>query len=306
MHYVIGDVHGCYDELTALIMKIEKKDKDARFILLGDLIDRGPKVWEVLYWAQKHISLNGKYQCLKGNHEQLALTWYVAEYLPWYEGQAYYTPKEPIPKTFYDFSQVLESKGIREKDKLEPIMKMFEIMPSFKKIKVTTPAGKKVTYRLVHAWYDYGDVNEGKQFFTNIEKRCDYVNNNPDEIIIHGHTSTVDTDYISQDKEPDRPGMIAYRKNSVNMDGGCCFAKRFEYPCMLCALCLETFDEIYPCTLEERFYKKSDKMITREEAKKQAEAYRRQYMQKENPYRKEMLAMVGKPVKEKKNCEPKL
>ena len=52
MHYVIGDVHGCYDELAALLTIIERKDKAARFILLGDLIDRGPKVWEVLYWAE--------------------------------------------------------------------------------------------------------------------------------------------------------------------------------------------------------------------------------------------------------------
>jgi len=27
MHYVIGDVHGCYDELTRLLSKIEQSDR---------------------------------------------------------------------------------------------------------------------------------------------------------------------------------------------------------------------------------------------------------------------------------------
>lgn len=63
MHYVIGDVHGCYDELATLLTIIEKRDRSAQFILLGDLIDRGPKVWEVLYWAQRHISQNGRASC---------------------------------------------------------------------------------------------------------------------------------------------------------------------------------------------------------------------------------------------------
>lgn len=301
MHYVIGDVHGCYDELAALLTIIERKDKEARFILLGDLIDRGPKVWEVLYWAQKHISLNGKYQCIRGNHEQLALTWYVADYLPWYEEQGFYFPKEPVPETYYDFAEVLEKKGIREKGKIEPIMQLFEKLPSSKKITVTSEWGKEVTYRLVHAWYDYEETNEGKQFYINLEKRCDYINENPDEIIIHGHTCTVDQEYISQDEKPDRPGMIAYRKNSINLDGGCCFSKRFDYPCMLCAICLETLEEIYPDTLENRFYKNADKLISMEEAKKRADAYRDKYMKKENPHRKEMLKMLqGSKKREKK------
>lgn len=44
MHYCIGDIHGCFDEMLLLIQKIENTDKDAEFIFLGDFIDRGPKV----------------------------------------------------------------------------------------------------------------------------------------------------------------------------------------------------------------------------------------------------------------------
>lgn len=38
MKYIIGDVHGCYDTLIALIKKLPEK---AEIIFLGDLIDRG-------------------------------------------------------------------------------------------------------------------------------------------------------------------------------------------------------------------------------------------------------------------------
>lgn len=48
MHYVIGDVHGCYDEMTALLAKIESMDPEAEIWFVGDFIDRGPKVWETL------------------------------------------------------------------------------------------------------------------------------------------------------------------------------------------------------------------------------------------------------------------
>ena len=45
--YAIGDVHGCYDLLNALIRAIDSDDEqrgvaDTRLLFLGDYIDRGP------------------------------------------------------------------------------------------------------------------------------------------------------------------------------------------------------------------------------------------------------------------------
>jgi serine/threonine protein phosphatase 1 len=45
--YVIGDIHGCYDELMALESKIRRsakrsKIKKYKIISVGDLCDRGP------------------------------------------------------------------------------------------------------------------------------------------------------------------------------------------------------------------------------------------------------------------------
>ena len=46
--YVIGDAHGCYDELQMLIKKIKfNKNKDS-LIFLGDLVNRGRDSLKVL------------------------------------------------------------------------------------------------------------------------------------------------------------------------------------------------------------------------------------------------------------------
>ena len=70
MHYVIGDVHGCYDEMMLLLQKIEKSDSEAQFIFVGDFIDRGPKVWDVLAWAMENITEDGKYLISNIEHDK--------------------------------------------------------------------------------------------------------------------------------------------------------------------------------------------------------------------------------------------
>jgi serine/threonine protein phosphatase 1 len=44
---VVGDIHGCYDELMALIDKVKLQDDD-RVVSVGDLITKGPKSKQVL------------------------------------------------------------------------------------------------------------------------------------------------------------------------------------------------------------------------------------------------------------------
>jgi len=61
--YVIGDVHGCYKTLMALV---EKLPKDEQIIFVGDLIDRGPGSREVVQWV---IDNPTKCRSVKGNHE---------------------------------------------------------------------------------------------------------------------------------------------------------------------------------------------------------------------------------------------
>ncbi|MBW4560431.1 MAG: serine/threonine protein phosphatase [Mojavia pulchra JT2-VF2] len=64
---VIGDVHGHYEGLMALLEAITPTSNDQLYFL-GDLIDRGPQSAHVVNFVKKN-----NYPCLLGNHEQMLL-----------------------------------------------------------------------------------------------------------------------------------------------------------------------------------------------------------------------------------------
>jgi protein phosphatase len=74
---IIGDVHGCYDELSMLLGKLGYVVSESgevappagrRAIFLGDLVDRGPKVPEVLKLVMGMVAA-GTALCVPGNHD---------------------------------------------------------------------------------------------------------------------------------------------------------------------------------------------------------------------------------------------
>lgn len=81
---IIGDVHGCFDELTGLLGKLgyvwsAGEDEDApwqishpegrRLVFLGDLVDRGPRTPEVLRLVMD-AAASGTGLCIAGNHDK--------------------------------------------------------------------------------------------------------------------------------------------------------------------------------------------------------------------------------------------
>jgi serine/threonine protein phosphatase 1 len=71
--YVIGDIHGCYDELKELYDKIvQHADLDAfKIIFVGDYVDRGPDSKKVVDFI-RNIQKSG-HVALMGNHEDMIL-----------------------------------------------------------------------------------------------------------------------------------------------------------------------------------------------------------------------------------------
>lgn len=66
--FVVGDLHGCYDELNKLLAYVKfNKEKD-RLFSTGDLIDRGPKSEDCLNLLDEHW-----FYPVLGNHEDLIL-----------------------------------------------------------------------------------------------------------------------------------------------------------------------------------------------------------------------------------------
>jgi len=296
MHYVIGDVHGCYDEMMALLSKIESSDKDARFIFVGDFIDRGPQVDKVLEWCMENITLDGKYQSVRGNHEQLALKWY-GEWMEWWEEGGWFHPlEEPMPETAYDFSKWADALDILEPDKLKPYMDFFVGLPFHKTLEIESAWGKTITFRIVHAFYEYGDVPEDVQQQSNIWKRIYFGNHFSDEIMIHGHTPTIDVDYMYSGLRDTKPGMVSYRQNDINVDGGCVFAESYPmYPVMLCAIRLEDLEEIYGHTVEECFLKDVKDGVEEAYQRDRLERYAGEFLKEEGKCRKMLLQKMGHP-----------
>ena len=75
---IIGDVHGCFDELVELLQKLGyQTGKSAgawhhpegrKLVFLGDLMDRGPKIPEVVRLVIDSVGL-GSALCVPGNHD---------------------------------------------------------------------------------------------------------------------------------------------------------------------------------------------------------------------------------------------
>jgi hypothetical protein len=61
---IIGDIHGCYDELLRLIDKAQLSDDD-EIVALGDIADRGPDISKVINFFNSRIHA----RVVMGNHE---------------------------------------------------------------------------------------------------------------------------------------------------------------------------------------------------------------------------------------------
>lgn len=71
---VIGDVHGCIEELNELLKLIQYNSNQMRLVFLGDLLDRGPSPIECV----RRVKELGA-ECIMGNHEEKHLRWHKHE-----------------------------------------------------------------------------------------------------------------------------------------------------------------------------------------------------------------------------------
>jgi len=106
--FAIGDIHGCFDKLCALMDKIKiDHDKDI-LLFLGDYIDRGNSSFDVVEYLidlKKHFQ---KIIFLKGNHEKM-----LEEYL---------SGKNRLDYLIYGGQQTIESYMRRSRTAGSPLI----------------------------------------------------------------------------------------------------------------------------------------------------------------------------------------
>jgi serine/threonine protein phosphatase 1 len=166
---VIGDIHGCWVELQALLDKAGLRADDT-ILAVGDIVDRGPETPQVLDFFRNAPSA----QVLMGNHErkhvrasrgeiQLSLSQRISEYqlAGWYPEEVFWMCSLPL---FTEFPEAIVVHGY-----LEPDLPLPEQNPS---VLCGTLGGARILHeRYDRPWYEMYTGNRpgivGHQNYTN-------------------------------------------------------------------------------------------------------------------------------------------
>lgn len=223
---VIGDIHGCLDEFNDLLDKVGYDSKSDRLILLGDLIDRGPKSVEMVQTARS-MGL----ECLMGNHEFAFLKWLKSNKQVYDEKKHYtefsdedidYIFKMPIYIKIDN--TILVHAGLRPNKEIENQKKDDCLY-----LRYTDMNGHFIS---LHKVIKHGAEAVGAHFWTEFWKGP--------ESVVYGHN--VHSYYDPKIVEV-APGVTCY-----GIDTGCCFGG------MLTAFILET-KEIVQVPARQTYYK---------------------------------------------------
>ncbi len=242
--WVVGDIHGCYNEFMALLDKTGNKADDT-FILIGDIVDRGPDTHKMLDWAMENVTPDGHFQMICGNHENNIIDDYDRErkvYKDIFRDGGFGSLGAAVLACHYGFDIYMRDEGYETIRDLRPFIMWFKKLPLTKRVTVMTSEGKEQEYVIAHGWYGKNLKRMGILWDRDIDDKGhlkeDYhpVKN---EILVHGHTPV----FIELGYPED--GRVHFREHSINVDCGCVYGVRGEIGGRLAALRLEDRKVIY-------------------------------------------------------------
>lgn len=237
--YVVGDIHGCYDEWIELKNRIEKIDKDARFILVGDIVDRGKQIIKMVDWAINNITPNGKYQMIMGNHEFMKIIW-MSNCENYCKSHNVELSKLRLgdwyPSEQYDIDEVYFRAGYNLED-LKKITEWFKTLPYYKQLEVNDRKFIIAHANIPYSAIDYEDGEKIKSKLTAFD--IEYIvwdrtlgdfDKLKDTTLIHGHTPTLDYDHfpVGMDVTEKDLGKACYMVNRINIDCGLVFGVLYQ------------------------------------------------------------------------------
>jgi serine/threonine protein phosphatase 1 len=212
---VIGDPHGCYDTLMALVAKFPK---DVPITIAGDMIDRGPKSRQVVQWV-----IDNNIDVVRGNHEQMMVDYVDRGGNPVWTGNGgfqaleSYGMKLVVVPTMYGSSRAWEFSDEDKKVFKEhaEFMSKLPIVLEYKDVVNAEGRYLVVTHsNITNMWHTYKKDPDHHYLIQNVMwGRSQTIKDAPEIYNIHGHTPI--------DNGP------KIRVPFANIDTGCCFK---QYP----------------------------------------------------------------------------
>ena len=229
-HYVIGDLHGCFNALMELLKKLNLNAND-KVYFVGDILDRAPTPAEqlaLIKWCLENIKIGGQFSMTIGNHEyqaraEIKATEYNLKLLN--EPVTPESIREILPFVSNSYSTYADL-ATTDVDWLK-VRDFIDALPLYINLDLN---GAK--YIITHSWLcnKYGEsiVEEfssarGSSTFPDAymsiwDRDCIYerVEN---VTIIHGHTRTISHRYDFCN--PDRKPIPIRIGNNINIDTSC-------------------------------------------------------------------------------------
>lgn len=248
--WVVGDVHGCYNEFMALLQNPEIKSDDT-IILIGDIIDRGPGILKMIKWAMENVTPDGRIQMICGNHENNVIEDYEhnrKNFKKYYPDENFGKMDVSVLDCHYAFDVYMFAEGYERTKDVRPFISWFKKLPLVKRVTVTSPEGEEQEYIIAHGWYGKRwkrldilwerDIDDWGKF------KPDYVPAK-NEILIHGHTPV-----LVENGYPES-GCVHFREHSINIDCGCVYGVTENCKGRLAAIRLEDRKVVYQDPLEK-------------------------------------------------------
>lgn len=246
MIYITSDIHGCLDSLKAVLKKAKFNEEKDKLYILGDIVDRGPFIWETYQWVKERLGKS--VFMILGNHEDGFMTdVYIMKGLelkkngkePENEKEEKYiklTQKYWGVSDHYGTISRLTDDG-HTLDELLEMCDFFEALPLFYKITVNDKE-----WVLVHA-YCWQDVERTPRdlmiwercFAEEPETFCEGKN------VIFGHTPTI----FYWDKDIQMMKSEDGKSEKINVDCGCVYGNK------QCLLRLDDMKVFYQKVLED-------------------------------------------------------
>ncbi len=197
--FAIGDIHGCFQPLKTLVEDKIGLNKSDTLVLLGDYIDRGPQVKEVIDFIMLLRQQGYRIVTLKGNHEDMMLKTYEN--------------KANLRLWFYNGGKTtMKSFGLRAVKNFPP-----EYIAFFKNLEYYY---SEENYLFVHAGFNDSAIHPFADKHTMMWECLDQYSHPElkDKTIIHGHCAITAREFDER---------LETNPKVIDLDTGCVY---HEYP----------------------------------------------------------------------------